>query len=76
MNDQVYTQCKLAKGNVTQVSFIPSQYAKFGELIMLRNAEGVWENGWAVIEVYQTLSKASVLTQERAHVRHRKTTDI
>lgn len=76
MKDEVYTQCKLAKDNVTQVAFIPSCFAKFGELIMIRNKEGVWENGWAVIEVYQTLSKESALTQERAHVRHRKTTDI
>lgn len=77
MKDEVYTQCKLVKGNVIQVAFIPSHFAKVNEPIKIKNTEtGEWDSGWVVTEVYQNLAKASVLTQERLYTKTRKTSDI
>jgi hypothetical protein len=74
--DQSFTQCKLQKDNITQVSFIPTVFAKYDNVIKLKNAAGVWEDGWIVIEVGQTVSKAHALEQERVHMRTRKASDI
>ena len=52
-----HTQCHLRKGNVTQVSWIPTEHAVVGKYVKLKEtklndrglAEDVWEDGWLVV---------------------------
>jgi len=43
-----YTQCMLEKGNMRQVSWIPSKFAVVNAILKLRDSEGIWEDGWKV----------------------------
>ncbi|RJQ26116.1 hypothetical protein C4577_04240 [Candidatus Parcubacteria bacterium] len=51
-----YYQCYLEKsidvGFVSQMSFIPEEFAKKGMLLKLKEDDGSWNNGWRVREVY------------------------
>jgi hypothetical protein len=51
-----YTQCLLeletSEGVTTQVSFIPSEYAKVGNIIQLKEND-IWTNGWLVKAAYK-----------------------
>lgn len=44
-----YRQCRLQRGNLTTVSFIPDKFAKEGWILELRDRHGVWTDGWHVI---------------------------
>jgi len=44
-----YTQCKLRKGSLNQVTWIPSKFAKVGKVLRLKN-----DDGWVVEEVWKT----------------------
>lgn len=48
MSEQLYTLCLLIKGNLTKVSFMPTQVAKVGEVLKLRENGGELEDGWIV----------------------------
>lgn len=49
---QLYRQCKLVKGNVNQVTWLPTQFAKEGKKLSLQ-ADGEWDDGWIVDEAYE-----------------------
>lgn len=51
-----YTQCTLQKGNVWQVAFIPTKFAKLGESIKLK-VDNQWDDGWVVKATYKTISR-------------------
>ncbi len=46
----IYKQCVLKKGNQTQVSGIPEEYAKIGNRLKLRD-----EDGWVILSVGQNV---------------------
>lgn len=49
---QLYRQCKLVKGNVNQVTWLPTQFAKVGKNLSLLEDEQ-WNDGWKVVEAYE-----------------------
>lgn len=85
-NHQQYIQCKLYKsvfditpegtGNyiVSEVSYIPIEFARVDERLKIKNDNDVWEEGWLVGEVYPN-SKTTELPDYRKMIRgHRKNT--
>lgn len=50
-----YNQCQLMKvvDNITRtrISYIPSKYAKLGNILTLKNEQEQWEDGWKVTYV-------------------------
>lgn len=56
-----HTQCKLRKGSEFQTSWIESKYASIGRKIGLKEA-GVWDEGWMVVEIHDTMPTKSVMT--------------
>lgn len=44
----LYKHCTLQKGNVVQVSWIPSEFAKIGEVLKTKQPDGSWDDGWVV----------------------------
>jgi hypothetical protein len=67
----MYTQCVLRRGNVEQVAFIPSEFAKKGNFVKIEES-GIWTNGWKVISVGQVVEKP--IYSEKAIRQHRKNT--
>ena len=53
----MYTQCQLRNGNLYEVAYIPEQFAWVGAQLRIKN-EGVWEEGWTVLEVYGSINPA------------------
>lgn len=41
----------MQKKNSFQTSYIPEEFAVLNKYLKLRDSEGVWDNGWQVIEV-------------------------
>ena len=76
MSDVFYRQCSLRRvdGHV-DMSWIPEGFAKKGEYLRIRR-NGVWENGWQVVEVYDRESEKALLTHERDYLVQRAASDI
>jgi hypothetical protein len=60
-----YRQCRLTKtvgpATCVVVSWIPDQFAKLDNVVRLRDADKVWDDGWVVREVGRTrLAEADV----------------
>lgn len=73
--DEMHVQCKLRRGTLTTVSWIPSRYAKKGTYLKLKDDDGVWENGWEVIETWGKEKSTDVLARAEFHKTHRDGTD-
>ena len=82
---ETHTQCHLQRGNVIQVSWIPSDYANVGEYVKLKESkinekgikEDVWEDGWQVITAGgQTFPSKYIQERERDYKETRKASDI
>jgi hypothetical protein len=67
---KTYTQCVLVKDNRTQLTWIPSKFAKLGEILKLKE-HNVWEDGWIV----QFVGSEGPMPNSRQLIRgHRKMT--
>lgn len=44
----MYTQCSLTRKNSTIVSWIPSKFAKIGQILKLKDEYDEWTDGWEV----------------------------
>lgn len=73
---KTYTQCKLAargkSGYLTEVSWIPSEFAKQGEKIVISSTTCVW----TVEAVYGTMNAEDLKAGERDFLNQRKVSDI
>jgi hypothetical protein len=72
MKNIVYRQCRLVKripnGECIQMSWLPSEFAREGRILKLRDDEGNWDDGWVVREVGNTASEAELtLTDQMLH---------
>lgn len=72
----MYTQCKLRKQNMYQMSWIPSEFATPGNVVKLRDDNDVWSDGWIVEAAYSSKSHKEVNEYSQAHKRQRKASDI
>lgn len=74
-----HTQCVLQRktdnGNLTQMSWIPAQFAQEGRVVRLKE-NGAWTDGWVVIKTYSTRPSDEVADYERDFKNMRKMTDI
>lgn len=68
-----YNQCKLVKGNVSQVAYIPTKYAEKGRTIKIKENE-VWEDGWIVQSVGRPVAENLLPDSHKAIKGHRKMT--
>jgi hypothetical protein len=77
---QPYKQCKLVRkeGSSThiEVSYIPTEFAKQGETVKLKQADGSWEDGWVVESVGAEASADAVNAMYNSWKRWRKVTDL
>lgn len=67
-------QCRLTKGRLEKIAWIPIQFAEVGKIIDL-NDEG-WSLGWTVQQTYTTLPTEYVREHERDYKSQRKASDI
>lgn len=68
---EVYAQCRLQRGNVQQVAWIPSVFAKRGKYLRIKGVDG-----WRVIGVGKFLNHEIVFAMSNEHRHHRSVTDI
>jgi|TARA_Y100000310_G_scaffold109018_1_gene107397 hypothetical protein len=73
MKIELYTQCKLQRGNVISYSWIPKKFAVKNKYLKLKD-NGKWTNGWQVIEVWSTRKNSEINDDEYRY--HRQRTDI
>ena len=59
-----YSQCKLRKGNLNQVTWIPSKFAKVGKVLRLKD-----DDGWVVTEIWKTEPEEYVKARNKDHAR-------
>lgn len=74
-----YRQCSLEKktkeGSVSQVSWIPSIYAKVNSFVKLKNDDEVWVDGWKVKSISdEELALDDVPDWKKSITGHRKNT--
>lgn len=73
----MYTQCKLRKDNLHQMSWIPSEFAKVGKVVKLRDEDdGKWDDGWIVEAAYFSKPWKEVNEGSQQHKHQRKASDI
>lgn len=68
-----YSQCKLQKDDLVQVSWIPNRFALVGKPVRLRD-DGVWVDGWIVVEVWQTISEDQLPDSHDERKAHKRAT--
>lgn len=61
---------------VEQVSWIPSQFAKIGDILKIKDKNGDWQDGWIVKAVYSEKNYPELVVAERDCYRTRKHSDI
>lgn len=75
-----YRQCRLRKdyknGSYSeQVSYIPEPFCVKGKVLKLRDADGVWDNGWVVMSASENRHADEELPDVHKSLRgHRKQT--
>ena len=72
---KTYTQCKIVKDDAFQVAWIPSEYAIVEKVIKIK-VDGLWDDGWMVIDAFGTKSKEHIEGHERDFLKQRKASDI
>jgi hypothetical protein len=74
----LYTQCRLVKkirdGESIQMSYIPSEFAKEGRIVKIRDEEGGWDDGWVIRNVGGSLTEEQLAELERAYRRFERET--
>ena len=70
-----YTQCHIQKNNKNDVAWIPSKFAVIGKIIKIK-FDGLWNNGWKVINTYSSNSEDHVLEHEMDYRKQRRASDI
>jgi hypothetical protein len=66
-----YTQCRLRRGKVEQIAWIPSEFAKKHKHLKIKE-----ENGWRVIGVGATVDESYLRRYERSYLDQRQASDI
>jgi len=71
-----HTQCTLKKGQVVQVSWIPTEKAVVDKFVKLRERGGEWDDGWQVIHAGKTMDTKAVMERRDDYKRTREASDI
>lgn len=62
----MYKQCRLQKANTTQVAWIPSEFAKIGWVLQIKEND-TWTDGWKVLSTSEAVEDKAVEHNSRAH---------
>jgi hypothetical protein len=69
--NELYRQCRLVKkirgGEAIQTSYIPTEFAREGRIVKLREVDGGWGDGWVIRVVGGSLTEDQLGELERAH---------
>ena len=76
MRKEWYAQCKMKKDNVWYTAWIPKKMAVKNKIIKIRHDDGIWENGWKIMEVYGQETYEDLNSQSQEYKTHREVTDI
>ncbi len=68
-----FTQCDLARGAAHTTSWIPSELARRGAVLRLKEF-GLWGDGWVVQAVHQTLPESQIIDPHHEIKAHRRDT--
>jgi hypothetical protein len=68
---QMHTQCRMQRGSIYTIAWIPSKFAVVGKWLKLRG-----ENGWHVLMAGHTLPSDYVRDHERDYLTQREASDI
>ena len=76
-----YRQCHLvqprARAELHYTTWLPETYARVGEFVRLRQADGSWGDNWRVESVGPwTLPEEHMRKAERAYLKQRNASDI
>ncbi len=69
-----YRQCELRRGTNVLVTWLPSNFAKVGEVVKLKDVE-TWTDGWQVTQVWGTLDEPIHVPKAIRDHRHRTEDD-
>jgi hypothetical protein len=72
---ETYTQCKMKKGTLTRIGWIPTQFAVIGKFIELKML-GVWSKGWLVTERWSVGEASYIEAREMDYKKQRSASDI
>ena len=73
---ETHTQCSLTKGALEMVSWIPTEVARVGNLVRLKDTDGVWTEGWRVRKTYATMETAECRDRSQDYKRTREASDV
>lgn len=78
---QTYTQCVLElklddNSKLIDQAWIPTNLAKVGKTLRIKNSNDEWVNGWVVVERGATKDADFVEARERDYTRQRQVSDI
>ena len=76
----MYTQCTLRRptenGYSVDTAWIPSEFAKVGKIIKIKQADDSWEDGWKVVSTGTTRSAEWLQGHERDYLHQREASDV
>jgi len=76
MKRTMYTQCLIVKQDgdrqISQTVWIPTKFAKAGNVIKIKDDSDEWEDGWNVLFTYSTMF--DVLDAQQSFKKHKKNT--
>lgn len=75
MKDLHYIQCRMRKGMCYHTAWIPASFAKLNKILKIKK-DGIWEDGWKVIDTYGRLHKRYIEDHANDYQHHREATDI
>jgi hypothetical protein len=62
--NKTYTQCLLKKNGNMKVAWIPSEFARIGNIIKIKITQA-WSDGWKVLNVYSSQTKEKTEAGEK-----------
>ena len=66
-----FYQCKLRKGSIEDISWIPEKYAEKGKFLRIKD-----DNGWEVIEVFSFMDEKELIPRSQDYKKTRIASDI
>jgi hypothetical protein len=72
---ELYCQCRIAKGDIYQIAYIPKKLAVLNEVLKIKE-NGKWDNGWVVQEVWHEVDESFIDGMRNALIHHAEVSDI
>lgn len=78
VSEPIFKQCKIRKGYTIDILWLPEVYAVKGKFLKLKEKDGTWDDGWQVIDVFQSIKKnvKQIEVLESSYKHQRKMSDV